>query len=114
MPTTGEGRAGLMDLILPSVLRRCPPIIRSYSCPRWFATDSRAAFIRRAVSGCLKSVKGSFRNSPWGERGSISVGSVTVAIARMIVVLERNRLPRHWSRLGAQKRLFLVVAGQED
>jgi len=66
--------------ILASVRRRRPPMIRSYSRPNWAATRSNAAFISRAFSGVLKSVKGSFLKTPWGERDSMRVGRVAVVI----------------------------------
>ena len=56
-PTTCEGFAGLMDLILSLVLIRLPPMMRSYSRPSSARTFSIAARILRALSSRVKSTK---------------------------------------------------------
>ena len=79
-PTTCEGLAGLMDLILSLVWTRLPPMIRSYSRPSWPRTFSMAARIWRAFSGLVKSVSGSFTNGPSCRRVCGRVGASTVAM----------------------------------
>ena len=80
-PTTCEGLAGLMDLILSVVLIRLPPMIRSYSRPSWPRTFSMAARIWRALFRLVKSVSGSFTNGPSCRRVCGRVGASTVAMS---------------------------------
>ena len=63
-PTTCEGFAGLMDLILSEVLTRFPPMTKSYSRPSCPRTFSMAERIFRAMSSRLKSVSGSLTKGP--------------------------------------------------
>ena len=88
MPTTCAGRAGLMERILSSVFSRFPPMIRSYSRPNCDATSSSAPFIARALSGDLKSVKGSFANPPRGERGRIEEKTIAAVTSESVVIAE--------------------------
>src|SRR5260370_534204 len=46
--------------ILPVVLRRLPPITRSYSWPRLLSTSMRAACMARLFSEVVKSTNSSF------------------------------------------------------
>src|ERR1039457_2870388 len=99
-PTTWAGRAGLRERILPSVLRRRPPMTRSYSRPSWLKTKSKAACMLRAFSGDLKSMNGSFTKPPWGERGRIRV-------VKEAVLMTDNSL-----QLTADREQRSVVSGQ--
>src|SRR5208282_527862 len=79
-PTTSEGFAGLMERILPEVLTRLPPMIRSYSRPRWPRTFSIAERILRTFSSLVKSTNDSFLNAPSCRRTCRRAGASMVAI----------------------------------
>src|SRR5208337_2675759 len=80
MPTTSEGLAGLLERILPEVLRRLPPTIRSYSRPSWPRTFSMAARILRTLSSLVKATNVSFLNAPSCRRTCKRGGASMVAI----------------------------------
>src|SRR5271157_1695538 len=79
-PTTSDGLAGLMERILSEVLRRLPPMIRSYSRPSWPRTFSMAVRILRTFSSLVKSTNGSFLNGPSCRRTCRRGGASMVAI----------------------------------
>src|SRR3954468_19065407 len=72
MPTISLGCAGLRLLILAGVFTSRPPMIKSYSRPSSPLTLRKAACIARTLSGCVKSVNGSFLKDDVGVMVRVS------------------------------------------
>ena len=59
-------------------------MIRLYSTPRCEATWPSALRMERAFSGLLKSVNGSFENTPFGWRGRMVEETPAMAITNSV------------------------------
>src|ERR1700751_5264217 len=74
-------------------------------------TRVSASFIACALSCREKSTKGSFLNSPCGERGRMTVGSATVAITFQFIAF--SGAPPAGPQVGEQRQIlsFRISAG---
>src|SRR5882672_7400709 len=94
MPTTCDGFDGSSERILSAVLKRLPPMIRSYSRPSWPRTFAMADRILRALSSRLKSKKGSVTNGPVCKSTRGRGGASRVAMGMVLSGLEDSVVGR--------------------